>query len=203
MLNNPETITLSLFSKPQPVPSKVSKTFLKQTEGLNFNKSELTHIQKDLDKVEVENAKMTKPKARVKKDDKKPAAKKKQEPVKEEKPPAPKILGPLTDLRKSLGAQSAELQMLAMEEAREIKNYLARECRVKEYGENTNGEKEKETVVDVPLDTLCKAILLAPDIPVHKFYGGEEGKTYPKPSVHLMGNPFPPKKKKGKKKKKK
>lgn len=56
-------------------------------------------------------------------------------------------------------------------------------------------------MVDVPLDTLVKAILLAPDLPVHQFYGGE-GK-YPKPSDHLFANPFPPKKKKGKKKKKK
>lgn len=46
---------------------------------------------------------MTKPRVRVKKDDKKPG-KKKEEVKVVEKPPAPKILGPLTDLRKSMGS---------------------------------------------------------------------------------------------------
>ena len=195
MLNNPQTITLSLFSKPLSSPSKVANAFLKQTEGLNFNKQDLNKVQKELQRIVTENDKLTKPKVRVKKEDNKPP-KKKEEPKPVEKPPVPKALAALTELRKSMGAHSLELQMEAMEEARSIKNFLARECRVKEEG----GDKDKEIVVDVPLDVLCKAILLAPDIPVHAMYGGS-GK-YPKPSEQLLPNPFPPKKKKGKKKKK-
>lgn len=108
VLNNPQTITLSLFSKPLASPSKVANAFLKQTEGLNFNKQDLNKVQNELTRIVAENDKLTKPKVRVKKEDNKPA-KKKEEPKPVEKPPVPKALAALTELRKSMGAHSLEL----------------------------------------------------------------------------------------------
>lgn len=101
-LKNPESISLSLFSKPAPFPAKVQDAFLAQTAGHNFSKEDAIYRGKELKIVEEEEKKLLGPKKKpVKKDEKKkPPNKKNVEEEVKKPPPPPPILGALRDLKK-------------------------------------------------------------------------------------------------------